>query len=89
VQGRENLAVQGRENLAVQGRETLAVQGRENLAETGLSDCCKGTTSQHSEKSWEMTVNPDVDGFIKNLKSPESTPKYTKETATYWIPKEN
>ena len=41
-----------------------------------------GAHDQHSEKTWQMMVNPGVDGYTETL----NTPKHAK-AITYWKPK--
>jgi len=31
---------------------------------------CAGPTSQYSEKTWEMMVNPDFDGYTETVNTP-------------------
>ena len=37
----------------------------------GPTGRCTEPTSQNSEKTWEMMVNPDVDGYTEILNTPK------------------
>jgi len=56
------------------------------LSWKGTSGHCRGPTSQHSEKNWEMIVNPNVVGYTKTLNNQNKLRKTQK--TTYWKPKE-
>jgi len=41
----------------------------------GPTGHCTEPTSQHSEKTWEVMVNPYVDGYTETLNTPKNAKK--------------